>query len=135
MEKAFSLIKDETMEKRMERHRTASGMLNAGISALGMETVAREEYRSNTVTGLKLKNSSQKDVIGNSLKLGIEFGSGVHPGVKPDYIRIGHMGWVEQHHIIRALSVLERALKAAGETINVGAGVKAAQDYISNSRA
>lgn len=133
LEKAFSLIQGETMEKRVQRHRKASEMLRAGIAAMGMEVVAGEQYRSNTVTGLKLRKSNQKDVLQNALKLGIEFGSGVHPGVKPDYIRIGHMGWVEDNHIIRALSVLERALRASGEDIEPGAGVQAAQKYISSS--
>lgn len=127
LEKAFSMIADETMEGRLKRHRHAAEMLREGIMAMGMDIVASQGFRSNTVTGLKLSKSRQKDVLENSLKLGIEFGSGVHPGVKPDYIRIGHMGWVQEEHILRAVSVLERALEASGEDIRKGEGVKAAQ--------
>lgn len=127
LEKAFSLMEEETLQGRFERHRHAAEMLREGILAMGMDIVASEEFRSNTVTGLRLNRSKQKDVIEKALKLGVEFGSGVHPDVKPDYIRIGHMGWVQEEHILRALSVLERALKSSGENIKIGEGVSAAQ--------
>ncbi|AKA47981.1 septum site-determining protein [uncultured archaeon] len=130
LQEAFRLIAEETMAARLERHKMASGMLRAGIRGMGMEVVAGEGIESNTVTGLRLKNSKQKDVLEKSMKLGVEFGSGVHPGVKPDYIRIGHMGWVQEHHVLRALSVLERSLKASGESIKAAEGVKAAQEFI-----
>lgn len=128
---ALSLLEEETLEKRVRRHQLSAEMLREGITAMGMDVVAVSGYRSNTVTGLRLNRAKQKDVIANALRLGIEFGSGVHPGVKPDYIRIGHMGWVEEHHVLRALSVLEKALKSAGEDIEPGSAVKAAQEFIS----
>lgn len=127
LEKAFSLIDEETLPARFERHRHAADMLREGITAMGMDIVASQGFRSNTVTGLRLNKSRQKDVLEKALNLGVEFGSGVHPGVKPDYIRIGHMGWVQEDHILRALSVLERALKSSGENIKIGEGVRAAQ--------
>ncbi len=124
---AFRLISEEGVRERAERHRKMADALRSGIEGMGMDIVARKEYRSNTVTGLRLSRSNQKDVLSKALSLGVEFGSGVHKGVKPDYIRIGHMGWVEDHHILRALSVLERALRQSGESVSPGSGVEAAQ--------
>lgn len=133
LDEAFRMISEETMQKRAERHRTAAEMLREGISSMGMGIVAKDGFRSNTVTGLRLDKSRQAEVIKKALSMGVEFGAGVHPDVKPDYIRIGHMGWVEENHILRALSVLERALKAAGENVTVGSAVRAAQEYAGRS--
>lgn len=131
LQEAFRLIEDEGLDRRVKRHSTMAQALRVGIEAMNLGVVAKEEYRSNTVTGLRLSQSRQSDVLSKALSLGVEFGSGVHKGVKPDYIRIGHMGWVEGHHIIRAVSVLERALKASGENIEIGQAVAAAQESLS----
>ncbi|WP_393970835.1 alanine--glyoxylate aminotransferase family protein [Oxyplasma meridianum] len=108
---AFARIRDETMEKRVERHKKLSRSLRRGIKSMGLGIVAQEGYESSTVTGVLLKDMDADLFVKNALKFGVEFAVGVHPDLKGKYFRIGHMGWVSREDIFKALNAIYNTMK------------------------
>ena len=108
---AFARIREETVEKRAERHTQLSKALRRGIKSMGLGIVAQEGYESSTVTGVLLNGVDSDLFIKRALKYGVEFAAGVHPDLRGRYFRIGHMGWVSREDIFKALNAIYNALK------------------------
>jgi len=108
---AFSRIREETMEKRAERHAKLSKTLRVGIKSMGLGIVAQEGYESSTVTGVMTGDIDADTFVKNALKYGVEFAAGVHPDLKGKYFRIGHMGWVSREDILKALNAIYNTMK------------------------
>ena len=124
---SFRRIETETMEKRIERHRVCSEAFRKGIKEMGLEIVASENLRSNTVSGVFVDNISIPDFLKAAMESGVEFAAGVHPEIRDRYFRVGHMGWVEPAHIITALNAIEQAINRLGGKIDKDAGKLAAK--------
>ena len=130
--KAIELIEREGVENRVKRHERVARAIRAGVEGMGLEIVARKpEAYSNTVTGVLLKKVSASEVLGKVIDEGVELAPGVHPKLAGRYFRIGHMGWVTPNDAIATIAALERVLKALGEDVKVGEGVRAAQEALS----
>ena len=124
---SFNRIEEETMDARISRHRTCSEAFRKGVMEMGLDIVALENLRSNTVTGVYIENVDIQKFIRTAMDRGVEFGAGVHPEIKDRYFRVGHMGWVEPSHIIKALNVIGQSLNALGYNIEKDSGTLAAK--------
>lgn len=124
LKKSFEIIGDEGLESRYERHRICADAFRKGIREMGLEMVAAENVRSNTVSGVYLDGVDMGDFIKEAMSRGVEFGAGVHEKIKGRYFRVGHMGWVEPAHIINALNVIEDSVTAFGGKVTKGAAEK-----------
>lgn len=111
LRKAIRLIQKEGLEARIRRHESAASLLRERLQELGLDIVADEGLRSNTVTGAKLEGIDPDAFIRSCLQKGVEFASGVHPELKGRYFRIGHMGWITRNDIVAAVSVIEETLR------------------------
>ncbi len=130
LEKSFDLIKEETMENRIKRHKIVSGAIRSGLNAMDMDIMAYEKYYSNTVTAMMLNNINMNEFLNYCLNNGIEMATGIIPEYAGKYIRIGHMGWINENDAISTIAVIERALNKFGKKIKYGTGITAAQEYI-----
>jgi aspartate aminotransferase-like enzyme len=130
LDKAFKLIREETLEARFERHKLVSGSIRAGINAMEMDIMAKPGLESHTVTAMLLGNIDMNAFLSKCLKSGIEMATGIVPEYAGKYIRIGHMGWINANDAISTIAVIERTLKEMGKDIKTGTGVSAAQKYI-----
>ncbi|MFN4046061.1 MAG: alanine--glyoxylate aminotransferase family protein, partial [Acidilobaceae archaeon] len=54
----------------------------------------------------------------------------LHPALRDKSFRIGHMGSVNANDVISAIAALERTLKTLGAEIELGSGLKAAQETL-----
>jgi len=61
---------------------------------------------------------------------GVIVAGGLHPAVRDQYFRVGHMGAVSAGDIIATLSAIEAGLVRAGYKFEQGAGVAAAQKVL-----
>ncbi|MEM0156491.1 MAG: alanine--glyoxylate aminotransferase family protein [Thermoplasmataceae archaeon] len=129
IKKSVDLIRSETMESRIRRHEVCSQAFRAGIEHLGLEVLASEKLRSNTVTGVIVDGINIADFLQRSMKKGVEFGAGVHPAVRDRYFRVGHMGWVQPAHIVTALNTIESALKEMGKKVEDGSALTASEIF------
>lgn len=133
LKQSFELINAETPEQRYERHRVCAEAFRKGIVGMGLEIVAHEGVMSNTVTGIYIENTDMGKFLAGCLDQGVEFASGVHPKIKDRYFRVGHMGWVEPSHIMKALSVIESTASSLGVRVNKGAAESAAKAVFDRS--
>lgn len=130
LEKSFELIKKETIEKRVQRHERVASSIREGISKIGMEIMAKEYCRSNTVTAMMLAGINMNDFLNYCIENGIEMATGIIPEFAGKYVRIGHMGWINENDAISTIAVIERALIKFGKPIDLGSGLNATQKYL-----
>jgi alanine-glyoxylate transaminase/serine-glyoxylate transaminase/serine-pyruvate transaminase len=129
IQKSMALIRSETIEARIRRHEVCSQAFRAGISHMGLEILASEKLRSNTVTGVIVDGIDIPDFLQRCMKKGVEFGAGVHPAFRDRYFRVGHMGWVKPEHIITALNVIESSLEEIGKEVGHGSALAAEEVF------
>ena len=121
-------ILDEGMDARFARHRLLSEACKAGIEALGMSQVpVRPEVTATTITAPYFPAGVDRSVLGHIKEAGAILAGGLHPAIRAQYFRIGHMGAVSVSDILATLGAIELGLARAGYAFEPGAGLAAAQ--------
>ena len=72
------------------------------------------------------KGVAASEFPGKVLKAGIIIAGGLHPAIRTEYFRIGHMGSVNLGDVLATLGAIEMALAASGYTFEKGASMQAA---------
>ncbi len=128
LEQALNLINEEGLENVYARHLLMRDMTRAAIKALGIPLLTNDEAAAATVTAVKPENfdpealrKTVKEKFGLSL-------AGGQQHLKGKIFRIGHMGYATAADVLQIISILEIGLKDIGVDIELGAGVKAAQE-------
>ncbi|MBE0635224.1 alanine--glyoxylate aminotransferase family protein [Candidatus Bipolaricaulota bacterium] len=124
-------IVDEGMTARFARHEQLAGAFRAGAVALGMNFVATEpQHRANTLTACRYPNGvAAGDLLPAIKQAGVIVAGGLHPEIKSEYFRVGHMGAVSMGDILAALGAIEIGLRHAGHVCEPGIGVAAALQW------
>ena len=121
------MLKDG-IEKRVEYHRTVTLAVRSAIKELGLKLSAEDAYASKTVTAFETYPAEPKKVRRIMKKIfGVEVAGG-KGSMAEKVVRIGHMGIVTQNDIISTISALEMTLKYLGMDIELGSGVKKAEE-------
>ena len=121
-------ILQEGIEARIARHVRLSQACKAGILALGLGQVPlKAEYAANTMTAPRFPPGiNGPEFIARVGKAGVTVAGGLHPAIRSEYFRIGHMGAANLGDILATIGAIEIALKESGYTFNPGEGVRAA---------
>ena len=125
---ALSLIAEEGLEARIERHFRHGSALQAGLEAMGLTLHAQEGHRLSTLTSVCIPAGVNDLRVRQRLlnEFGIEIGAGLGP-LKGQIWRIGLMGHSStEENVLLFLSVLEKLLVEEGYSVGLGAGVTAA---------
>jgi alanine-glyoxylate transaminase / serine-glyoxylate transaminase / serine-pyruvate transaminase len=118
----------EGMDARFARHRRLSEALKAAITALGMRQVpVGPDRAANTLTAPYYPEGVDASLLGLINEEGAILAGGLHPAIKAQYFRIGHMGAVHAADILSTIGAIERGLVRAGYRFEAGSGVAAAQ--------
>lgn len=120
-------ILQEGMDARFARHASLGNACKAAISALGLGQVpVREEVAAHTMTAPHFpKGVNGPDFLAKVTQIGVVLAGGLHPVIKNEYFRIGHMGSVKLSDILGTIGAIERAMAACGCDDPKGAGVAA----------
>ena len=111
---AVRLIKEEGLENRFRRHERDAKAIQKAICALGFGILAEEGCRASTLSNVMYPDHfDDLKFRGLLLEEGIIVagGLGEYAG---KLFRIGHMGNIDSHTIVSALSAIERALERMG---------------------
>jgi aspartate aminotransferase-like enzyme len=129
--KSTNMLKEEGIENVWERHRIMSEATIAGVKALNLELFA--EKPSNAVTAIKVPAGVDAGKLIKFLRddWGIVF-TGGQSQLKGKIIRIAHLGYMSKFDIIIAISALEMSLNKFGFKVELGKGVKAAEEVFVN---
>jgi len=119
----------EGMQDRIARHIALSRACKAGIAALGLGQVPlRTEFAAHTLTAPRYPQGvNGADFLPRVTQAGVTLAGGLHPAIRSEYFRIGHMGVATLGDILTTLSAIESALAGCGYRFSSGAGVAAAQ--------
>jgi alanine-glyoxylate transaminase/serine-glyoxylate transaminase/serine-pyruvate transaminase len=119
----------EGMQARFTRHRRLSRAIKAGMRALGLGQVPDSpEAAANTMTAPRFPPGiAGPDFLAKAAQAGVTLAGGLHPAIRTEYFRIGHMGAASMGDALATVGAIETALAACGYTFTPGAGVAAAQ--------
>lgn len=128
LEVSLRQIMAEGLAARFERHRTISRACKAGLSALGLGQVPqRPEWAAHAMSAPRYPQGiNAAEFIAAVAKNGVVIAGGLHPAIKTEYFRIGHMGSVDMEDVLTTLAAIETSFIECGYAVERGAGVQAA---------
>ncbi len=121
----------EGMEARIVRHQRISAAVKAGIHALGLAQVpVAPHLAAHTMTAARYPAGvNGPEFLAKVGSAGVTLAGGLHPVIRAEYFRIGHMGSVNQGDVLATLGAIETALAGCGYHFQPGAGVAAAMAF------
>ncbi|MCO6452467.1 MAG: alanine--glyoxylate aminotransferase family protein [Caldilineales bacterium] len=118
----------EGMDEVFARHRRLSDAVKAGIQAMDLGQVPTSHaHAAHTLTCPRYPANLDPAFLGHVRANGVILAGGLHPVIKSEYFRIGHMGAVGRRDILTALGAVESGLRLSGYAIEPGIGLAAAQ--------
>jgi aspartate aminotransferase-like enzyme len=108
-------LEAEGIEAAFARHRRTARAVRAGLGALGLQIVPREEDASETVTAVRLPEGVDAQTF--LARLRTEHGVVLAGGMgqfRGTIFRFGHLGWVPQDAILAGLRAIEAVLPEFG---------------------
>lgn len=128
LREALSIVLDEGLKERYERHKKNARALVQGLQALGLKTVAPEESRLDQITPVWIPEGVDDDLVRGLLleEDSIEIGKGLGDFAGKVW-RIGLMGESsKKEYVLMLLSAMESILPRAGYEVAMGEAVSAA---------
>lgn len=127
--KALKHIREEGLENVFRRHAVLAKATRAGVKALGLELFGPEDPMANSVTAIKSPEGINSGDIVKTMrtKYGITIAGG-QGQLKGKIFRIGHCGYYNKFDILTTLAALEMTLKDLGIPVEIGKGVRAAEE-------
>ena len=128
LREALRVVLEEGLEARIERHGKNATALRAGLEALGLNLVVREEYRLDQITPVWIPDGIDDLRVRQALlrDYHIEIGRGLGDFAGKVW-RIGLMGESSKpENVLGLLGALEEILPRVGFEVARGAGVAAA---------
>ena len=121
-------ILEEGMEARFARHHRISQAFKAAVKALGLGQVpVSSDLTAVTLTAPYFPSGVDRSMLAHIRKAGVVLAGGLHPKIKAQYFRVGHMGAVSESDILTTVGAIEYGLAQAGYKFEPGAGLAAAQ--------
>ena len=134
LDEAARLVLEEGIEKRWQRHITASRALRAALPPLGLRLFPDESEASSTTTAILPPDGIKEGSIRKILRE--KYGILVAGGLEEYYqkmFRIGHMALTASYeYIIPTIAALEQTMQELGCDIRSGEAVAAAQKTFMN---
>jgi alanine-glyoxylate transaminase/serine-glyoxylate transaminase/serine-pyruvate transaminase len=125
---SLEMILSEGMEARWQRHERLSRACRAGLMAMGLEMVPlTQKLAAHTVSAPRYpKGMNGADFLARVAKAGVTLAAGLHPDIRSEYFRIGHMGSVSLGDILAVLGAVESGLHGCGHVFTLGSSASAA---------
>ncbi|WP_456400103.1 pyridoxal-phosphate-dependent aminotransferase family protein [Persephonella sp.] len=128
LNESLKLILEEGVPKLAERHRILAEMTREAVKEIGLKLLSKSP--ANSATGvLTPEGLNADDLRKELLKLGFRVAGG-QDHLKGKIIRIAHMGYFDFMDVIQVISALEIALYRMGYNVEIGKGVKKAQEIL-----
>lgn len=121
-------ILTEGMEARFARHVRLGWAFQAAIQALGLGQVPlKPEWAAHTMSAPRYPASVDgAEFLSQVRRAGAILASGLHPQIRGEYFRIGHMGPIGLGDTLATIGAVEAGLVACGYKFEPGSGVAAA---------
>jgi alanine-glyoxylate transaminase/serine-glyoxylate transaminase/serine-pyruvate transaminase len=121
-------ILSEGMDARFARHRKLSDAFKAGIGALGLKQLpVRTDLLATTLSAVYYPQGVDKGVLKYIDEAGVIVAGGLHPAIRDQYFRVGHMGAITAADILATIGAIESGLKRVGYKFEAASGLAAVQ--------
>lgn len=127
LNEALKIIRQETLDGIMARHKKMAKALREAAGALGLGLFSTSAS-SDAVTAVRVPQGIDGEKLVKTMR--DEYGVGIAGGqseLKGKIFRIASMGYMNQFDVIVSISCLEIVLSRMGYKFELGAGVSAAQ--------
>lgn len=128
LEQALNLLNEEGLDNVYARHTLMKDMTRAAMKALNIPLLTEDDVASATVTAVK-PDSFDPEALRKSVKA--KFGLALAGGqahLKGEIFRIGHMGYCTPADVLQYIGIIELGISDIGAEVELGAGVRAAQE-------
>lgn len=130
LDKVLKEIQKEGLEKVFQRHHKLADATRAAMKALGLELLAKD-IPSDACTAVMapqgVDGQAVVKILREKYKITI---AGGQDHLKGKIFRIAHLGYFDRFDIIIAVAAVEMTLKELGAKIELGKGVRAAQEIL-----
>ena len=133
---SIDMLHNEGLSNVVLRHNRLASGVRAAVDAWGLQNCAvAPKWHSDTVTAILVPEKyDANDVISAAYhNYGVSLGGGLGK-VAGKVFRIGHLGWLNETMVLRALGGVEMAMRDAGIPFQAGSGVGAAVEYYTDTR-
>lgn len=132
LQQVLELLEEEGLEEVYARHRLMMKMTRSAFKALNIPLLTSDEDASPTVTAVK-PAEFDSPVFRKIMKqdFGMDIAGGQQHMAKTVF-RIGHMGYCSPADMLQAIAAMEIGIVKAGQEIELGKGVQAAQQIFLN---
>ena len=133
---SIDMLHSEGLSNVALRHNRLASGVRAAVDAWGLQNCAlAPKWHSDTVTAILVPEKyDANDVINAAYhNYGVSLGGGLGK-VAGKVFRIGHLGWLNETMVLRALGGVEMAMRDAGIPFQAGSGVGAAVEYYTDTR-
>ena len=133
---SIDMLLSEGLSNVALRHNRLASGVRAAVDAWGLQNCAvAPKWHSDTVTAILVPEKyDANDVINAAYhNYGVSLGGGLGK-VAGKVFRIGHLGWLNETMVLRALGGVEMAMRDAGIPFQAGSGVGAAVEYYTDTR-
>lgn len=129
LSRSLKLILQEGLEARFSRHHALGSAMQAALQALELDQVPIDpQYAANTLTAPRFPEGVDgKAFLADMKAEGVIVAGGLHPDIKSQYFRIGHMGPTSTGDLLQTLAAVEICLHQQGYPLQLGTGLAAAQ--------
>jgi len=130
LHEVLRILREEGLEHVFARHARLAAATRAAAQAIGLQLLAPESP-SPAATGVWLPTG----VDGSRLlkymrdRMGVDIAGG-QDHLKGKIVRISHIGYAGPFDVITAISTLEMALRRFGQNIELGRGVRSAEEVL-----
>jgi alanine-glyoxylate transaminase/serine-glyoxylate transaminase/serine-pyruvate transaminase len=103
----------EGNERRWAEHERAASALRGAWRQLGLMPVpVRPELEANTMSALRFPSGVDATLVARIAERGVAVAGGLHPAIRGEYFRVGHMGYV-----VKRPDLLRRAVEAVAAAL------------------
>ncbi len=128
---SLRMIRSEGLPVTFARHLKLREMTRHGVRALGLELLAADAVASAAVTAVfppaGLEANALRKMLLDRFNVVVAGGQGKFDN---KIFRIGHLGYVQGLDIIAVIAALEMTLNICGHKVELGSGVRAAQEVV-----
>jgi alanine-glyoxylate transaminase/serine-glyoxylate transaminase/serine-pyruvate transaminase len=121
-------ILEDGVEARWAAHARAARALWAAWEVLGLSHVSeRPEKRATTLSALRYPARVDASLVGRIAERGVVVAGGLHPQIRAEYFRVGHMGYAigRTDLLMRTIEAIAAGLAASGVDADGPAAVRA----------
>lgn len=133
LHEALKMMNEEGLDKLIARHKAYRDLIRASVKAMGLKLLTEDRYASAAVTSVV----APEDIGANAIRkvMQEEFNiilAGGQQSLDNVIFRIGHLGYVRELDLLSVLAALEITLIKLNHNLEMGTGLKVAQQAIAN---